>query len=322
MMNKYKKTIRMIFLVTGLALIAISAASVFKYYQVRNSHQSIAAPVFSLVPAEGVKLGDTVLASTSLKCPWNRRPLNASVTPGKGSQAVDNAAIRISRIGWGCWNWNISVRIQPFVNGKIGEGKINIELNPPRPGDEQKEVSASIPSFEAGTVDTGKSPELAIAGSITRKVLSSKLLIISAIVFLIIILIVLFFRLRKKRGAESAAIPPWDIALLEFNRLRSLLKEHQVTPVICVSRLSDIIRTYLEKRFSLHAPTQTSAEFLEDLKRDKSPLKPEDKDFLKEFMTASDLVKFAKVPADASVIENAISKAETLVKTTKPAVSG
>jgi hypothetical protein len=130
---------------------------------------------------------------------------------------------------------------------------------------------------------------------------------------------VLFFRLRKKSGGKSVAIPPWDIALLEFNRLRLQLQEHQVTPVICVFRLSDIIRTYLEKRFSLHAPRQTTTEFLEDLKREKSPLKTEDKDFLKEFMTASDLVKFAKLPADAAIIENAINKAETLVKTTKPA---
>ena len=136
---------------------------------------------------------------------------------------------------------------------------------------------------------------------------------------MIIILIVLFSRFREKRESKSDVVPPWDVALLEFNRLRVQLKENRVTPAICVFRLSDIIRTYLEKRFSLHAPTQTSAEFLEDLKREKSPLKPDDKDFLKEFMTASDLVKFAKLPADATVIGNAINKAEILVKTTKPA---
>ncbi|MFA6290640.1 MAG: hypothetical protein WC637_02600 [Victivallales bacterium] len=319
MINKSKKIIRIISLLAGLAALAIFASAAFKYFQVRNSHQVVPAPVFSLIPPKDIKLGDIVQATANLKCPWNRRPVNASVTPGKGSQTVDNAGIRINRIGWGYWNWNISVKIQPFMDGRIEDGKINIELNPPRPEDEQKEITASIPGFEAGAIDTGKSPELAIAGSITRKVLSSKLLIISAIVFLIITLIVLFFRLRKKRGAESVAPPPWDIALLEFSRLRAQLKEHRVTPVICVFKLSDIIRTYLEKRFSLHAPMQTTDEFLEDLKREKSPLNPDDKDFLKKFMTASDLVKFANLPADAAVIESAINKAETLVRTTKPA---
>jgi hypothetical protein len=318
-MKKNWKKISLISLaIAGAALIAIFAASVFKYYQVRNLHQTIAAPVFSLLPAKDIKLGDTVLASANLICPWNRQPVNASVTPGKGSQAVALAGIKIKKIGWGDWTWNISVKIQPYVNGKVENGKINIELNPPRPGDEQKEIAASIPSFESGPIDTGKSQELAIAGTITKKVLSSKLLIISSTLLMIIILIVLFFRFRKKRGSESAVVPPWDVALLEFNRLRLQLQEHKVTPVICVFRLSDIIRTYLEKRFSLHAPTQTSTEFLEDLKREKSPLKTDDKDFLKEFMTASDLVKFAKLPADAAIIENAINKAETLVKTTKP----
>lgn len=309
----------MIFLVTGLAVLAIFATSVFKYYQVRNSHQSIAAPVFSLIPAKDIKLGDTVLAMTNLKCPWNRHPVNATVTPGKGSQTVNEPKLKIGRIGWGSWTWNISVKLQPFENGKIEAGKINIELNPPSPGDEQKEISASIPSFEANPIDAGKNPELAIAGTIFKKMFSSKLLIISLIVLLLIILIVLFFRFRKKSGAKAIEVPPWDIALLEFNRLRALLKEHRVPPVICVSKLSDVIRTYLEKRFSIHAPTQTTSEFLEDLKRDKSPLKSDDKDFLEEFMTASDLVKFAKLPADATVIESAINKAENLVKTTKPA---
>lgn len=318
-MSKYKKTIRTIFLVTGLAILAIFAISALKYWQVRNSHQPITAPVFSLIPQKDIKLGDTVLAKASLICPWNRHPVNASVTPGKGSQTVDNPVLRISKIGWGYWIWNISVKIQPFVNGKIEEGKINIDLNPPRPGDEQKETAASIPAFDAGAIDTGKSPELALAGTISKKALSSKLLIISLIVLLLIALTVCFFRFRKKSGSKSPVVPPWDIALLEFNRLRSLLKEHKVTPVICVSKLSDIIRNYLEKRFSLHAPTQTTAEFLEDLKREKSPLRSEDKDFLEGFMKASDLVKFAKLPADEAVIESAINKAENLVKTTKPA---
>ena len=313
------KILRIFLAIAGAAVIAISAISAYKYHQVANSHLSATAPVFSLVPSKDIKLGDTVLATANLKCPWNRRPVNASVTPGKGSQTVNEPKINIGRIGWGSSTWNISVKLQPFENGKIEAGKINIELNPPRPGDEQKEIAVSIPGFEVGTIDAGKSLELSIAGAITKKVFSSKLLIISAIVFLIIILIVLFFRFRKKRGGESVAIPPWDIALIEFNRLRTQLKEHRVTPVICVFRLSDIIRTYLEKRFSLHAPTQTTTEFLEDLKREKSPLNPSDKDFLKEFMMASDLVKFANLPADAAVIESAINKAETLVKTTKPA---
>ena len=320
---KMKKNLKKIFLIfaaaAGAAIIAIFAASVFKYYQVRNSHQSAASPKFSLVPPKDIKLGDTVLAVANLKCPWNRHPVNASVTPGKGSQSVNDAGIKISKIGWGYWIWNVSVEIQPYVNGKIEDGKINIELNPPRPGDEQKEIATSIPSFEAGAIDTGKSQELAIAGTITKKVFSSKRLLITSIVFLAVALLVFLFWLRrKKKNSLQQEIPPWDIALAEFGRLRVQLKENRVAPTICVIRLSDIIRTYLEKRFSLHAPTQTSTEFLNDLKREKSPLKPDDKDFLAEFMTASDLVKFAKVPADADAIGNAINKAEILVKTTKP----
>ncbi len=319
MKQNWKKNLRIFLGIVGAAIIAIFAVSVFKYYQLRNSHQSTAAPVFSLIPPKDIKLGDIVLANANLKCPWTRHPVNASATPGKGSQTVDDAVIAIHRIGWGFWTWSISVKVQPYANGKIEEGRINIELNPTSPGDDQKEIAASIPSFEAGPIDTGKSPELAVAGNITKKILTDRLFIISSIILLAIIMVILFFLKRKKSNKDlENVIPPWDIALAEFNALRLQLNENRVTPVVCVFRLSDIIRTYLEKRFSLHAPTQTSTEFLEDLKREKSPLKTEDKDFLKEFMTASDLVKFAKLPADAAVIGNAINKAEILVKTTKP----
>jgi len=88
MKHNYKKTLMIFLAVAGAAIIAILAMAVFKYYQVRNSHQTISAPAFSLLPPKDIKLGDTVLASANLKCPWNRHPVNASVTPGKGSQTV------------------------------------------------------------------------------------------------------------------------------------------------------------------------------------------------------------------------------------------
>jgi len=41
--------------------------------------------------------------------------------------------------------------------------------------------------------------------------------------------------------------------------------------------------------------------------------------FLNEFMQASDMVKFAKLPPDENILIQAVSKAETLVNETRPA---
>jgi len=319
MNNKIKKHLLTILAVAGFAAIAIFAAAALKYNQVRKAGAEIANPVFTLNPSKDIRLGSTISVDGIMTCPWHRWPVKADVTPGKGSQTAGNPEIKRSGIGWGSWKWKISEKIQPYLNGNIDEGKITIELNNPQTSDKQRSLESKIPSFESAPIDTGASQELAVAGSITKKALSTRLLLVLLAIAILFIIFLFIWLRRKKKNSKITIIPPWSIALMEFGKLRRELKEHKLTPDICIVKLTDIIRNYLEKRFSLHAPTQTTTEFMEDLKRDKSPLKNEDKDFLEDFLTAADLVKFANLPADEVVIENAISKAEALVKTTRPA---
>jgi hypothetical protein len=77
------------------------------------------------------------------------------------------------------------------------------------------------------------------------------------------------------------------------------------------------VRNYIEQRFKLHAPSQTTHEFLSDLDSRDSGLISEHRLFLRNFLTAADLVKFANLPADKELLESAINKAETLVESTK-----
>ncbi|HCE43572.1 MAG TPA: hypothetical protein DET40_08490 [Lentisphaeria bacterium] len=319
MNNKIKKYILIVLAVAGFAAIAMFTLSVLKYNQVKNAGVEIKNPVFTLTPSKDIKLGSTISVDGIIECPWHRWPVKADVTPGKGSQTAGNPEIKYAGIGWGSWKWNVSDKIQPYQNGNIDEGTVVVELNNPRPSDKQRSLASKIPSFESAALETGTSPELAVAGSITKKVLSGKLIILLSVIAMLAIVFLFIWLRRKKKNINKTVIPAWDIALMEFGKLRRELKEHRLTPDICIVKLTDIIRNYLEKRFSLHAPTQTTVEFMEDLKRDRSPLKSEDRDFLKDFLTAADLVKFANLPADELVIENAISKAEALVKTTRPA---
>jgi len=309
--------------IAGFATIAIFAAVVLKYNQGKKAGADILSPVFTLAPATDIKLGSTVSADGLIACPWHRWPVKANVTPGKGSQSEGNAAIKFSGLGWGSWKWKVSAKLQPYQNGRIEEGRIEIELNNPASSDKQRSLVAAISPFESAPLDIGSSQELAVAGSMIKKIISNKLLFILAGIVIGVIIIFLFLMFRRNRKNNyQRAIPAWDVALAEFGKLRIELKGGRLSTDICISKLTDIIRNYLEKRFSLHAPTQTTAEFLEDLKRENSPLGNENRSFLKEFMTAADLVKFAKLPADEAVIENAIIKAEVLVITTRPVESG
>ncbi len=317
-MKNWKKKISVTVAAILLILLAISTAVALKYAQGRKTGSDITAPVIQLSPVKDIKLGNTVTAEEVITCPWHRWPVKANVTPGKGSQGTGNTRIGLSGIGWGSWKWKVSTKVQPYLNGKIEEGKIDVELNPPTAFDKQKSLSSTIPSFESAAIDTGTSQELSIAGSLMKKIVSNRTLLIITAIILLITIISVFLIFRNRTQTPVRIIPPWDIALLEFSKLRSELKEGKLSADLCISRLTDIIRNYLEKRFSLHAPTQTTVEFLEDLKRENSPLKSEDRNFLGDFMRAADLVKFAKLPADEKLFENAIVKAEALVITTKP----
>ena len=121
---------------------------------------------------------------------------------------------------------------------------------------------------------------------------------------------------------ESLVLPPWVLALSLLHELRSALTNHKVKGQICISRLTDIVRDYLEQRFNIHAPSQTTHEFLKDLDKSDSPLELEHKQFLRDFLTAADMVKFAKLPADQTLLENAMNKAEQLVQSTTPDENG
>jgi len=98
--------------------------------------------------------------------------------------------------------------------------------------------------------------------------------------------------------------PAHEIAYLELQKLKSLklveagfINEYYV-------RLSDIIRRYLENRFSFRSPEMTTEEFLAALT--KSPqVGKEHKDLLRYFLIQCDMVKFAKYgPTEIEVLDS------------------
>ena len=78
--------------------------------------------------------------------------------------------------------------------------------------------------------------------------------------------------------------------------------------------LTDVVRSFLEKQFSLRAEHQTTPEFLESLRSGESPLASEQRRFLKDVLSSADMVKFARLPADKSLFETAAGKAESLIR--------
>ena len=82
-------------------------------------------------------------------------------------------------------------------------------------------------------------------------------------------------------------------------------------------RLSDIVRHYIEDRFGLRAPEQTTDEFLAAL-ADAPQIRGDHQQLLRRFLRQADMVKFAKFMPGADETGGAVEAARRFIEQTIP----
>ena len=144
--------------------------------------------------------------------------------------------------------------------------------------------------------------------------------LLGAVVVAGLAVLLLFLLRRKPVPGQTAlpripAVPPHVTALKALQQLaeeklwqQGLYKQYH-------TRLTDIIRTYIEGRFQVLALEQTTDEILHSLQH-TVPGEPREK--LGQFLRLADLVKFAKVQPVASENETSLSAARDFVERTQP----
>ena len=129
--------------------------------------------------------------------------------------------------------------------------------------------------------------------------------------------------LRRKRGEAPSAIsrkprlPPYDEAYQALCRLREsgLLEEGQLKPYF--TRLSEIIRRYLERRYLIQAMESTTTQLLDQLR--KMSLALDELKLFRDFFPCCDLVKFAKYAPPVPEQERVTRLAFRILEVTRPA---
>jgi hypothetical protein len=134
-----------------------------------------------------------------------------------------------------------------------------------------------------------------------------------ALVFLLLLLG--GWTLLRRHGRRIPALPPDKWALGELERLRLPAESTENGVEHFYTRLSDVLRRYLELRYHLPAPEQTTAEFLEAMRRSPQ-LQVEQQAVLRDFLERCDLVKFARVQPSAEECRMAAEMARTFVEQT------
>jgi hypothetical protein len=122
------------------------------------------------------------------------------------------------------------------------------------------------------------------------------IILIGTILFLIIYAI---SRYRKNKPLfqrpPKPKLPPHVIALQELDKLKSeeLWQHEKVKDYY--TRLTDILRVYLEDRFAIAAMEQTTFEILYEIKNREDQIDQKTVKELKEILELADFVKFAKL---------------------------
>jgi len=112
-------------------------------------------------------------------------------------------------------------------------------------------------------------------------------------------------------------VPPIDhVAMQALDRLRLNLPRSAEEVLVFIVAVSDVLRTYIEGRFAVHAPAQTTEEFLLEVSSADASL-AERAAGLESFLTQCDLVKYARhrpAPEEAKVM---LDNAGTFVEETR-----
>ncbi len=123
-----------------------------------------------------------------------------------------------------------------------------------------------------------------------------------------------WWKRRRTVAPDGPGESPADRARRRLNASVDLLHD----PERFATRVSEIVRTYLEERFGLRAPERTTEEFLVELTTSVS-LDSRHKELVGGFLTRCDLVKFARADPGATELEELHAAASRLVEETAPA---
>lgn len=146
--------------------------------------------------------------------------------------------------------------------------------------------------------------------------------------FLLVAIVLFYIRyLRKKKQvsltAEKPAPPPIPAHLLALEQLDELVREklwQQGKIKLYYSRLTDIIRQYIELRFKVPAMEETTEDIIRDFTRD-GHIKEGIRQELKALLELADLVKFAKWHPVTEEHEASQQSAYDFILRTKPVIN-
>jgi hypothetical protein len=146
-------------------------------------------------------------------------------------------------------------------------------------------------------------------------------LALTAGLLLVLLVLVLLWRRRRRRQVVEERIPPHVKALAALQALVAddLIAKGDVEQFY--HRISGILREYIEDRFGLRAPEQTTEEFMAALRQGDSAFSKQQRGLLEDFLRHCDMVKFARHRPAAKEIQSTFDACKHFIVETTPAAT-
>lgn len=198
-----------------------------------------------------------------------------------------------------------TIALEPFLAGGYSIPPLKIEYWEKEKTENKKSLTTDEVQIRVSSLIEKEQQNIDISDIVPPVPLPSKRIYwILAAIFLVVVIIGGLLWWRGKRIGQENVRPLEPAHIRAFNAFDALmasglLKEGRIKEFYL--SISDILRRYIENRFTLHAPERTTEEFLTELGATKVLQLPH-KTLLKEFLVHCDQVKFAKYqPVDEEI---------------------
>ncbi|MHC4908987.1 MAG: hypothetical protein ACYTF9_04620 [Planctomycetota bacterium] len=218
--------------------------------------------------------------------------------------------------------WRLTAWVQTFESGKLDIAELEVTIT-----DEREAVPAQT-VMVLGPLDVEVKSVLDAEGStealrdiredvtLRAPIPPAWWIAGGAGVLLVVGLAVLLILWGRREKAPPPSIPAhvWALGELDLLEREDLIAKGDIEGFFV--RLTDVARGYIERRFEVAAPDQTTEEFIRGVPRHRA-FPPEHIATLAEFLRAADMVKFARLEPGQAESELALETAREFIVSTR-----
>lgn len=309
-----KTTPRILIWLGGIALVAagIVLAGFWRSLTLPLPEQ---ASSLTFAPGEKIDLGATVTGTAEYELPISFRPGAATVTPPEGMVLSGQVESKFTAYRWSRARWQITFALAAVRPGDTKGGALTLPLQGGSAG--LKPLTQPLPVFVIAPLPSAEGDIQLAKALYPTPPGSARWPLYLAIAFVALLVLWIIYRIRLG-AVKEAPLPPWARTRNELGELKNEVRSRRIGLEHAFTRLTDLVRNYLEERYRMPASTRTTDEFMTELRDGENPLPDTEKPFLSDFLAAADLIKFARVAPEERQFMQALEGAEELVIHTTP----